>query len=698
MRSLEARLAPPIADDSYTAPALPADELLERSRFFEVLPPVARAELAARLRPLEVPAGSDVIREGDDADAYYLIASGEAEVWYSRPGPPEQTLTGRLRSGDGFGEMALLLGGRRQATVRATTDLALLVLDGPSFRTVVSRHRGLALGLEEEMALRAVANYLGRSSALGRLSPEALRWLALRLQAVSFEPGQEIVREGEPGDSFYIVRSGTVEVLRRLADGGETSMATLREGRAFGEQALLSDEPRSATVRATDPVELLRLTREDLDEALDRYESLASHLGRLVMVRQRPRRIDHWVMERQDASGGEAVYIVKDTEKKRYLKLSEQGAYLWELMDGEHTVRDLALAYLKRFGAFRVEAVLESMLGFHAAGFVRIQSVDERGPEVASMTRWARIQAALLPWVTRSFSLRDPDAALTRLHRRLGRAIYGPVGQALLLVLAIAGAALFIRNLALGESYGLSAGAATVAVATLVAFAIHVLFHELAHALTCKHFGREVHRVGVGWYLFLPSAFVDTSDIWMSGKRPRIAVSWAGPYANFLISGLAVVLLPFAHDPTLEAILFQVAVIGYVVAVLNLNPLAEFDGYYMLMDWLEIPNLRSKALGYLGALLWRTEPDVRDPRFHRIGLVYGLLTGGYTLFIALTVLTLYQKFLQAQLARALPSVVATLIGWALAGVLAALIVQGAWSQVRAGALRSRPQGGDLSTP
>src|SRR5579883_2482878 len=242
-------------------------DLLERSTFFAGLPAEARGALAARSRRAEFPEGAVIVREGDEGDRYFIIASGEVDVWAAKepngalsvpsdgamtwsPDPRRFTLLSRLGQGDGFGEMALLLGGPRRATVRAATSVVVYTVDGATFLQAVAEHRGLALAVEEEMALRASANFLGRSSPFANLPAETLRWLALRVQAVLYEAGEEIIREGEPGDAFYLVRTGRVAVVGRKGDGTEYTIANLGPGSPFGEQALLTDEPRSATVRA----------------------------------------------------------------------------------------------------------------------------------------------------------------------------------------------------------------------------------------------------------------------------------------------------------------------------------------------------------------------------------------------------------------------------------------------------------------
>ena len=119
---------------------------------------------------------------------------------------------------------------------------------GPAAQDAAAAREVLAR--EEETAQSAISDSLERASPFASLPPDALRWLAERLQPVRFEPGESILHRGEPGDAFYLVRDGRVAVLGQRPDGTEYEIDALCAGEPFGELALLSGEPHSATVRA----------------------------------------------------------------------------------------------------------------------------------------------------------------------------------------------------------------------------------------------------------------------------------------------------------------------------------------------------------------------------------------------------------------------------------------------------------------
>ena len=126
-------------------------------------------------------------------------------------------------------------------------------------------------------------------------------------------------------------------------------------------------------------------------------------------------------------------------------------------------------------------------------------------------------------------------------------------------------------------------------------------FHELGHALSCKHFGGKVRSMGVALYYFQPAFYTDVSDAWMFTQRhQRLITHAAGLIVNFLIASLALFLLPFAvHLPWLKETIAMIFLISGVYALINFNPLIQLDGYYLLADALNIQNMRKNAFDLL---------------------------------------------------------------------------------------------------
>ena len=164
--------------------------------------------------------------------------------------------------------------------------------------------------------------------------------------------------------------------------------------------------------------------------------------------------------------------------------------------------------------------------------------------------------------------------------------------------------------------------------------------HEFAHGLTCKHFGGEVHEMGFMLIYFQPAFYCNVSDAWLfPEKSKRLWVTFAGASFEIFLWALATLTWRAVEPGTWVsfAALVVMATSG-IKCLFNLNPLIKLDGYYLLSDYLEIPNLRQKSVGYLRGLFRRAlgasgRPAEVTPRERRIYLLYGLLAAGYSIWL-----------------------------------------------------------------
>jgi putative peptide zinc metalloprotease protein len=396
-----------------------------------------------------------------------------------------------------------------------------------------------------------------------------------------------------------------------------------------------------------------------------------------ALERLRPRQAEHCSVERQQCAAAAPVYILKDAGGCRYMKLSEEGLFVWRLMDGERTIGDLCGAYAARFGRPAPEEVLRALGRWLEAGFVRFRDLEEGRRATPVTVTWADRLRPLLSLCTRYWWLSDLDGKVTALYRGL-RLLYTWPAQAALLTVVCAGAIVFGGHLA-GGSWTPLQRSLPVWLASLV---LHVVVHEAAHAATCKHFGRQVNRAGIGWYFLAPVAFVDTSDIWAAARLPRILVSAAGPYSNLALSGVAALAALLLAPGGARDVLWSFGLTGYVLALVNVNPLLELDGYYIVMDVLEIPNLRARALAYLGSrLAGRAAPE---PRLRRVFMLFGAASLAYGIAIGVGVLSVYRAHIADLAGAYLAHPYAQAIGWGLAGTMSFIILHRLWDGLRPG--------------
>jgi putative peptide zinc metalloprotease protein len=676
MRIVAARAE--LADEG--VPAERRLELLKEVPAFACLPTPALEELAELLKEDRYPSGATMVTEGEAGDRLYLIAEGRAEI--STAGQSGPVPLAALGPGELFGEIALLEPGcRRQATVTATTPLLTLSLAAPYFRRVLDTYPEARTAFSEAAQALLTANFLKQANPFSTLDGVLLRKLAARLEPKTVPAGATIVRQGEYGEECYLLRSGQVEVVVEEEGGEGRSLATLGPESLFGEAALLTDAPRNATVRALEPCELLALRRTDLLEAIGEDRHAGDRMLELLRLRDRPRQKPAVEAHHRTTPTGEIITTLKDPQRGAYYRLSPWGFFLWQRLDGSHTLRDLSLEYLVEFGAFAPQAISDTIGGLAEAGFTEgarpAGAVLER---VARTTGWQRATAAARRIMEWQGSVRGVDEPLTRLYRGGMFLLYTRASQVFLAAIALVGIVAFALGVGeLGTTLEESEAGGWLLLFWIPATLVALFVHEAGHAFTTKHFGREVPRVGIGWYWFGPVAYVDTSDMWLEGRWPRIAVSLAGPYTNLVIGSLASIAAWFVPNAVLSAVLWEFALLSYLGVLLNLNPLMEFDGYYVLSDLLEKPNLRPRALAWLGRDLIPALRTSGGLKGHRLELFYGLASVLYVALMAVLTVVLYRLVVQGWMEGILPDVLAAALAWVLAAavvVLAAVSVLG----------------------
>ena len=164
-----------------------------------------------------------------------------------------------------------------------------------------------------------------------------------------------------------------------------------------------------------------------------------------------------------------------------------------------------------------------------------------------------------------------------------------------------------------------------------VVWLILKILHETAHAVTCMHFGGTVPSAGVLLVVFTPLPFVDVTASWrFPSKWQRIATAAAGVYLELFVAALAVIFWSWSGDSVVRHACLNVAATASVGSLLiNGNPLMRFDGYYILSDWLELPNLSASGQKFIAGLFQRmlgveVPPDGRSLRTRRIVAVYAI--------------------------------------------------------------------------
>lgn len=314
-----------------------------------------------------------------------------------------------------------------------------------------------------------------------------------------------------------------------------------------------------------------------------------------TFLRLRPQRREGLKVEENkllEADG--EVYIVRfnsgDTE--RYVRLSPREYFLFQHMDGVHSIMEIATAYVLRFGTLELQDVRTFLNRAR-----RLEIVEFRDTGLLRSKDGDGTMGALRGWLDRlSFRMSKVDPAFTTANRWVGW-LFSQWLVPLYLMVSGAGTALYLRDrftTGLAEPRGLALWLAVVACWLPLA----IVLHELAHGLACKRYGRKVKAVGFSFVEdFAPTFYVDVTDMLMSTRMGRIVVSLAGPLANLTVGGAAVLLATSLDPGPWTWPLQTLADVHLFLAAYTLWPfhLAREDGYVVLTDLLRVPALRGQA-------------------------------------------------------------------------------------------------------
>ena len=300
---------------------------------------------------------------------------------------------------------------------------------------------------------------------------------------------------------------------------------------------------------------------------------------------------------------GREYWIVKDPLTLKYFRFEEEEFALLEMLDGQASVEDVREQFERRFAPQRItSAELQHLLvNLHRSNLIIADSADQgrqllTRSQQRSRKAWLAALSNVLAMRFRGF---DPDCLLTWLNRRCGWFFSIPSAMCCL-VLILAALALLAAEfevvLARLPSFQAFFAMQNWLLLAATVTATKVL-HEFGHGLACKRFGGECHEMGVMLLVGTPCLYCNVSDSWMiPSKWKRAAIGAAGMYVELVLAAICTFLWWFSQPGLLNHVCLNVMFVSSISTLLfNSNPLLKYDGYFILSDLLEVPNLRQKA-------------------------------------------------------------------------------------------------------
>lgn len=359
---------------------------------------------------------------------------------------------------------------------------------------------------------------------------------------------------------------------------------------------------------------------------------------------------------------GRVFHVVKDPVSMRYYRFKEHERFLLGFMDGQRTLEDAQKAFEQRFRPERL--TLEDLEAFTSqllqAGLAQNETPNA-GKQLFDRYKKRRRKQLLQMFLNVLYikiPVFDPDKLLTAMlpwTRFIFTKTFGILSvlfmlSALLLVLSNWNS--FLAKLpAYHEFFSLK-----TVFYLWIALGVVKIIHEFGHGLSCKAFRGEVHEMGALFLVFSPCLYCNVSDSWtLPNKWHRIIISAAGIWVELIIAAIATWVWwwsePGGFVNNMAMCLMVVCSVSTVV--FNANPLMRFDGYYVLADWIEIPNLREKANKYLMELAQEYCLGIEVPPrpYMETGrkvlfITYAVVSYLYRWFITFAVLVFMYTFLE----------------------------------------------------
>ncbi|HWB12902.1 MAG TPA: hemolysin D [Pirellulales bacterium] len=332
------------------------------------------------------------------------------------------------------------------------------------------------------------------------------------------------------------------------------------------------------------------------------HDSLVSSSARKLAMRVRPD-----LTARQHRYQGRTYWVVKEPVGLNYFRFQEEEFAILKMLDGQTSLDEIKEQFEAEFPPQKIGIEeLQQFIGMlHRSGLI-VANVPGQGHQLL-LRRNERWRKEWLGRLSNVLSIRfkgiDPDRLLNWLYPRM-KWIYGTPAVIVCCLLALSALSLVLVKFDVFQSklpefhqfFNLKN-----AIWLSIALGVTKVIHEFGHGLTCKHFGGECHEMGVMLLVLTPCLYCNVSDSWMlPNKWHRAAIGAAGMYIEIVIASICTFIWWSTEPGMLNHLCLSTMFVCSVSTLMfNSNPLLRYDGYYILADLIEIPNLRQKATDIL---------------------------------------------------------------------------------------------------
>ena len=359
------------------------------------------------------------------------------------------------------------------------------------------------------------------------------------------------------------------------------------------------------------------------------------HLSDLVDPAQfKPKLAPDVEVKVQELKWGNSYAVIANPRDQVHIQLEPRDLELLKLMDGTRTVKEIVVERFRDKGSLELESVADMVRSLYEANFLerRYEDVDLEVKTAMDTASSARKKARTFAQ-TLTISWDGSDRLVRWLYRHGLKVFFNRVVVAFTAVVTVIGFVVFV-DLARSHRFALAGRSLAIAFVVLLALDYGMVFvHELGHALVLIHHGRRIKTAGFMIYFGSPAFFVESTDVLMLDKRTRITQSAAGPFADMVVGAVAALIAWGFPGWFLAETFYKFAVLNYVSILMNLIPLLELDGYWILAESIDMPDLRPRSLKFLRHDLWhKLRTREKWTRFEGGLAAYAILGTIFTVF------------------------------------------------------------------
>jgi putative peptide zinc metalloprotease protein len=407
-------------------------------------------------------------------------------------------------------------------------------------------------------------------------------------------------------------------------------------------------------------------------------DSLLSSSARKLSIRRRPD-----LVARRQHYLGRAYWVVKDPIGLSYFRFQEEEYAILGMLDGETSLDEIKERFEDEFPPQKITLEeLQQFLGMlHRSGLV-IADVPGQGRQLRKRRdekKWKQFLAAATNILCIRFKGIDPERILRAIYpyfawffSRTALVLFGLLALSALLLVTVE---FDVFRAKLPEFHQFF----SIHNAFLLAMVLGItkVFHEFGHGLCCTHCGGECHEMGVMVLVLTPCLYCNVSDSWMlPSKWQRAAIGAAGIYVEVVLASICTFLWWFSQPGLFHNLCLNVMFISSITTIVfNANPLLRYDGYYVLSDLMEIPNLRQKATTILSRKLseWclGMEPP-EDPflpqRNQTFFALYSIAAAAYRWVVAFSICWFLYRLFDSYNVKVIGQLVVAASMWGLFGM------------------------------